>query len=229
MNNSWKHSVCISGSPDTQKLAQEIGDLRYDAIGAFFAHLARKFKLDADADAARGRKRLAASLYLTYAWLESLRNEMDRAYRICAPHMTGKQFHSEMNDTLQYELFAKYPKIFAQRFLPGTETRMCDGIDCGDGWARIIDKLCQKIQGYVDYMDICQIEAVQVKQKMGDLCFYTNLKHEDVQLNTLIREAQDACSVTCEVCGVSDETVSKTGSTSRPNFIRRLCRGCAGN
>ena len=79
-----------------------------------------------------------------------------------------------MKKELQDKLFEKYPKIFRQKDLPSTETCMCLGITCGDGWYDIIDLLCFRIQNYVDSCNRKQIEAVQVKSKFGSLKFYTN-------------------------------------------------------
>ena len=55
-----------------------------------------------------------------------------------------------MKAELQNKLFEKYPKIFGQKDLPMTQTAMCWGIDCGDGWYNIIDTLCWHIQHEVD-------------------------------------------------------------------------------
>jgi hypothetical protein len=55
-----------------------------------------------------------------------------------------------MNAELQNKLYEKYPKIFEQKDLPMTQTAMCWGISCGDGWYNIIDNLCNEIQQLVD-------------------------------------------------------------------------------
>ena len=79
-----------------------------------------------------------------------------------------------MRQELQDKLFEKYPKIFAQKDLPKTETCMCWGICVPDEWYDLIDSLCESIQVYVDNHEIDQIEATQVKTKFGTLCFYIN-------------------------------------------------------
>ena len=55
-----------------------------------------------------------------------------------------------MKAELQNKLYEKYPKIFGQKDLPMTQTAMCWGIACGDGWYNIIDTLCAHIQLEVD-------------------------------------------------------------------------------
>lgn len=55
-----------------------------------------------------------------------------------------------MKQELQNKLYEKYPKIFGQKDLPMTQTAMCWGISCGDGWYNIIDNLCGHLQNVVD-------------------------------------------------------------------------------
>ncbi len=47
-----------------------------------------------------------------------------------------------MRKELDEALCAKYPLIFGDRNKPMTETAMCWGFCCGDGWYNIIDTLC---------------------------------------------------------------------------------------
>lgn len=56
-----------------------------------------------------------------------------------------------MRTELDDKLCETYPKIFAERGLPMTETCMCWGFSCGDGWYGIIDQLCYAIQQYIDH------------------------------------------------------------------------------
>lgn len=55
-----------------------------------------------------------------------------------------------MRDELDKALVEKYPLIFADRNKPASETCMCWGFECGDGWYNIIDALCANIQGHID-------------------------------------------------------------------------------
>jgi hypothetical protein len=47
-----------------------------------------------------------------------------------------------MRRELDEKLCEKYPLIFKNRNAPMTETAMCWGFECGDGWYNIIDVLC---------------------------------------------------------------------------------------
>ena len=47
-----------------------------------------------------------------------------------------------MKKELDEALCAKYPLIFADRNKPMTQTAMCWGFSCGDGWYNILDVLC---------------------------------------------------------------------------------------
>ena len=127
-----------------------------------------------------------------------------------------------MNNELQQKLYDKYPKIFRQKDLPMTETCMCWGISVGDGWYNIIDVLCARIQSHCDWLqkkgDDFQVEAVQVKEKFGELRFYTN--YEDEYISGLISMADGMSARTCEDCG-------KPGKMRGGGWIRCLCDECA--
>lgn len=81
------HKTSLKYYPDFQSLAEEIGDLRYDALEAFLHHLALKLKKDSEADAKRGRPQLAGNLMNASNYLEISAIEIGRAWKICAPYM----------------------------------------------------------------------------------------------------------------------------------------------
>jgi hypothetical protein len=56
-----------------------------------------------------------------------------------------------MNKHLDEYLCKTYPQIFADRNKPMTETCMCWGFDCGDGWFFLIDQLCSSIRYHIAY------------------------------------------------------------------------------
>lgn len=97
---------------------------------------------------------------------------------------------------LQEELFRRYPKFLrkpGKRFI-GPETipdlleRLQDdmsafderGIECGDGWFSIVDRLCGACEGEIDTLISqgvaleCWPRVAQIKEKFGGLRFYVN-------------------------------------------------------
>lgn len=52
---------------------------------------------------------------------------------------TKKVFN--MNQNLEKQLVEKYPKLFKDRNRPPTETLICFGLECSDGWFKILDHL----------------------------------------------------------------------------------------
>jgi len=65
--------------------------------------------------------------------------------------------------------------------------------ECGDGWKKIIDPL-------VEFCRQNNIQISQIKQKYGELRFYTD-SHYSPELQNLIDAANLACIDTCEECG----------------------------
>ncbi len=109
-----------------------------------------------------------------------------------------------MREELDKKLCEKYPKIFADRHKPMTETAMCWGFDHGDGWYQILDSLCSQIQHHIDWQNrnevkVAQVVATQVKEKFGGLRFYYN-GGDDV-IDGMVRMAESWAANTCETCG----------------------------
>ncbi|MCB1547415.1 MAG: hypothetical protein KDJ41_06200 [Hyphomicrobiaceae bacterium] len=83
-----KHPIRLQVLPESlAELAVELGDLRYDALEDFLAALAEKIRADAAKDAARGRRKLAASLESAARRIEASAADIGEAWRISKPHM----------------------------------------------------------------------------------------------------------------------------------------------
>jgi len=131
-----------------------------------------------------------------------------------------------MKQELQKKLFSEYPKIFIQKDLDNTQTAMCWGIACGDGWYTLLDELCSDIQSRVtnfnrnkpeeDHM-VCQ--ATQVKEKFGGLRFYTY--GGDEYIDGMISFAESMSYRICSECGDPSEK-----NENNRGWIYTLCKEC---
>jgi len=128
-----------------------------------------------------------------------------------------------MKQELDDYLCNKYPKLFIERDLPATETCMCWGFACGDGWFNILDKLCQNIQRHLDWKNrdievVAQVVVEQVKEKFGTLRFY--YRGGDDYVRGLISMAESMTEVTCESCGSGAKTDWNSG------WVHTTCEPC---
>lgn len=105
------------------------------------------------------------------------------------------------------EVLKKYPKIL-HRVYP----------EHGEGWAWLIDVLCTQLQHDIDHNNQPQVEATQVKEKFGSLCFYTCgcSDTQDAQISLI----ESMSYHICEECGSTKEI----GHTAP--WIKTLCRAC---
>ena len=71
-----------------------------------------------------------------------------------------------MRKELDEELCRKYPRIFRDRHAPMTQTAMCWGFECGDGWYKIIDMLCAYIQSHVRWLRQQRLEALLMNRAL---------------------------------------------------------------
>ena len=131
-----------------------------------------------------------------------------------------------MKRELQEKLFSDYPNIFVQKDLDMTQTAMCWGISCGDGWYALLDELCSDIQSHVTNFNrnkseeehvVCQ--ATQVKEKFGGLRFYIYGGSE--YIDGMISFAESMSYRICTECG----NASEKNETNR-GWIHTMCKSC---
>ena len=130
-----------------------------------------------------------------------------------------------MKQELQNRLFEKYPNIFKQKDLPATDTCMCWGITCGDGWYNILDTLCSQIKHQLEYNigndeGSIIVEATQVKEKYGGLRFYYSGGDEFIRGLASMAEGLSSC--TCENCG-------SPGTQNDKGWVSTMCTACRKN
>lgn len=125
-----------------------------------------------------------------------------------------------MNKELQQKLFDDYPKIFQDKDKPNTESLMCHGFSCGDGWYHIIDALCKALQDTTDLYKESQVVAFQIKEKFGTLRFYAVGRSTEKQ-NGMISFAKALSCRVCESCGSNKNVKLREGP-----WIRTLCDDC---
>jgi hypothetical protein len=124
-----------------------------------------------------------------------------------------------MQPELQQQLFDKYPKIFADKSKPSSESSICFGIQTNDGWYWLIDQLCAELERYTK-KGHPQVVAFQIKEKFGMLRFYAH-NLSDTQ-SEIIHFAENMSATICEKCGSTKETETKKIS----QFLVTLCKKC---
>jgi hypothetical protein len=127
-----------------------------------------------------------------------------------------------MHSLLDKYLCQKYPKIFANRHKPMTETCMCWGLAVNEGWFYLINTLCSSIQYRIDERNKCvdevyewavklgkipQVVALQVKEKFSGLRFYYS--GGDDYVRGMVDFTESLSHNICEECGRMDEEVGR--------------------
>ncbi len=127
-----------------------------------------------------------------------------------------------MREELDKLLCEKYPKMLVNRNKPMTETCMCWGFDCGDGWYNILNQLMGNIQHHIDWKNrngevVPQVTLDQVKEKFGTLRFYYT--GGDEYIHGMVAMAEAMSGVTCEGCG-------NVGERKGGGWIHTYCEPC---
>ena len=131
-----------------------------------------------------------------------------------------------MKPELQNKLFNDFPLLYGDRKKPPTQSLICFGIECGDGWYDLIYDLSAKLEACIrnhikiNPNDEYYPRAVQVKEKFGGLRFY--MTSETDEMSDFIREAETKSYETCENCGGK-------GKPNEKGWISTLCDSCRNN
>lgn len=108
-----------------------------------------------------------------------------------------------MKQELQKKLFEAFPYLYREKDLPMTQTCMCWGIECGDGWFDLLWQLSLDIQAELDKPGNEAIKeqfaVSQVKEKFGTLRFYISGGNSNI--DKLVNSAEKRSGNTCEKCG----------------------------
>ena len=125
-----------------------------------------------------------------------------------------------MRYELESELKQKYPKLM--RFLhEGSRNPISFGIETGDGWYALIDRMCAQIEPMIEPASEDEsVYFVQIKEKFGELRAYLSWQTE--RMDEFIRQAEAESSRTCEVCG-------EPGRNVGDNWIFIRCEECDKN
>ena len=125
-----------------------------------------------------------------------------------------------MKPELEKKLFKKYPEIFQQKDLDMSQTAMCWGMQCGNGWYTILDKLCGWISWNMKNNSHCypKIEFTTVKEKFGLLRIYyhpidmtDDQKSGADEIAGAISFIETLSATICEDCGLPGKLYSVDG------------------
>lgn len=114
-----------------------------------------------------------------------------------------------MNDEYEDALVRRWPEIFRGRHRPLTESLMGFGIEHGDGWYGLLDALCSVLTAHARGIDRRPVEAVQIKEKYGQLRFYIH-SGDDYEYGA-IALAEDLSTKICEHTGAPGELCVQGG------------------
>jgi hypothetical protein len=127
-----------------------------------------------------------------------------------------------MKAEYQKKLFENHPEVFNfHNNDPASPTCFSMfGIECGDGWYDILDKLLNSIKWHQkdakNYNSNYEnVQITQIKEKFGTLRFY--YFGGDDYISGLVQMAESMSGVMCEDCG-------NRGTQTDNGWIRTLCK-----
>jgi hypothetical protein len=126
-----------------------------------------------------------------------------------------------MSPDLERKLVKDFPKLFGDVDKSVSQTLICFGCECNDGWFNILYELCVELADMAKKEGQAREDVLrfsQIKEKFGELCIYTRGATDEMQ--DLISKAEYASAKICEECG-------KEGSIDDSQYwVKTLCQDC---
>jgi hypothetical protein len=138
-----------------------------------------------------------------------------------------------MNKESELILAEKYPKILRDYGGDMRQTCMAWGMECGDGWYKLLDEGMEKIQYFCD---LCpsgiQLVADQIKEKYGTLRFYYHLENaenkvESSILDDIASDMERRSTSVCEITGEHGYLCSNHGWLTTLSYAEARKKGCS--
>lgn len=113
-----------------------------------------------------------------------------------------------MNEKLTKALFEDFPKLYSDKDKSPSETLICFGFECSDGWEPLIRECSEKLEAINNTTTESKwIRASQVKEKFATLRFYIDTCESErmdwATIRDIISKAEDKSEITCEECSKS--------------------------
>lgn len=107
-----KHKRRVEHYPDHKALAEEIGNLRYDALADLFHELKLKFTKDSNEDLKRKRPKLSGELLAISARMRNAQRAAEKAWDVCEPYMMKGIYHGWIVDIddVKKEVYIEFEK-----------------------------------------------------------------------------------------------------------------------
>ena len=128
-----------------------------------------------------------------------------------------------MNKENTEKLYKDFPELYKEKDLSIQESSMAFGFQCDDGWFELIYWLSKVISHFIE-ADKIDVTANTVKEKFGELRFYTNISHD--YISGAVDLAEYLSRRICEKCGSTKNV--ETGKVKGQMRIKTLCKNCRG-
>lgn len=104
-----------------------------------------------------------------------------------------------MNAILTEQLYLAFPALYRGRTKPITESLMCFGFECDDGWYQVLYDFSQELTDYLLLRSELDVEVVQIKSKFDTLRI--RLNYRDASIDEIIERACQRADFICEATG----------------------------
>ncbi len=106
-----------------------------------------------------------------------------------------------MDSHFENKLYERFPDLYRERTAPLESSNMPWGVQCGNGWYKIIYDLCNKITKIAPEGE--HSPAISQIARHDDGTLYVDVRNVSPPIADLVATAREASRLTCEYCSYS--------------------------
>ena len=106
-----------------------------------------------------------------------------------------------MDSQLENKLYERFPDLYREKTAPLESSKMAWGVQCGDGWYKLIYELSTKIAKIATEGEYSP--AISQISRHEDGTLYVDVRNVTPPIADIITTAREASRLTCERCSYS--------------------------
>ena len=128
-----------------------------------------------------------------------------------------------MDSQLENKLYEKFPDLYREKTAPLESSKMPWGVQCGDGWYKLIYELSNKIAKIATEGEFSP--AISQISRHEDGTLHVGVRNVTPPIADVITTARETSRLTCESCSYSPAFLREVKGSKAPHIACVRCVG----
>ncbi len=126
-----------------------------------------------------------------------------------------------MDSRLENKLYERFPDLYREKTAPLESSKMAWGVQCGDGWYKLIYELSNKIAKIATEGEYSP--AISQISRHEDGTLYVDVRNVSPPIADIVTTVRETSRLTCESCSYSPAFLRKAKAPRTPHVACGRC------